>query len=462
MAQNRAMTTARRRLLTLVAAAFVTIAASQSPVIEAGAVFRVFLKNGEPLPSYGESALAGDRLVFTLIVGTTEPGRTLQLVSLPADAIDVDRTRRYADSIRLTHYAATRGEVDYAAMTQEVQRALAELTAISDPKKRLAMAEDARKRLTEWAASTYGYRAADVQELQKLFDEVLNELRAAAGERQFSLELRTGTVPPPEPLLPLPTLAESIKLALAAAQAADTEEDRATILRAAAALAAANPDATDLRVEVMRAVDLERKATSSYTALAADIRAKAAEARKKGDLDALTTALATLRARDQELGGLRPQIVGEVAGELDEMVTTVRAYHAALDRYTAVRRHLLNYEREVRPTLSALDGLMPILNAIRDVKFTAYERVERAGVRLKNFAAALEQITPPAELADVHATFLSAIRMADHACARRRLAAAIQSKVVDDEASSAAAGAILLAGQAREQLVVRLYPPKLQ
>jgi hypothetical protein len=42
------------------------------------------------------------------------------------------------------------------------------------------------------------------------------------------------------------------------------------------------------------------------------------------------------------------------------------------------------------------------------------------------------------------------------------LALAIQSKVVDDEASSAAAGAMLLAGQAREQLVVRLYPPKLQ
>ena len=462
MAQNRAMTPARRRLLTLAAAVFSTIAAAQTPAIDAGAVFRVFLKNGEALPSYGESAIAGDRVVFTLLVGTTEAARTMQLVSLPAATVDVDRTRRYADAIRLKHYAATRGDVDYAAMTQEVQRALTELTAISDPKKRLAMAEDARKRLTEWAASTYGYRAAEVQELVKLFDDVLNELRLAAGERQFSLELRTGTVPPPEPLLPLPTLSESIQFALAAAEAADSEEDRATILRAASALAAANPEAGDLRAAITKAVEAEARTTSAYTSLAAEMRAKAAEARKKGDLDALVAALATLRARDQELGGRRPQVVAEVSGEIDEMVTAVRAYHTAVERYLVVRRSLLNYEREVRPTLSAFDGLMPILSAIRDLKFTSYERVERAGVRLKTFAAALEQITPPAELADVHATFLSAVRMADHACARRRLAAAIQSKVVDDEASSAAAGAMLLAGQAREQLVVRLYPPKLQ
>ena len=66
--------------------------------------------------------------------------------------------------IRLEHYAATRGDVDYAAMTQEVQRALAEVTAVSDPKKRLALAEDARRRLMDWSVGTYGYRAAEVQE----------------------------------------------------------------------------------------------------------------------------------------------------------------------------------------------------------------------------------------------------------------------------------------------------------
>jgi hypothetical protein len=57
---------------------------------------------------------------------------------------------------------------------------------------------------------------------------------------------------------------------------------------------------------------------------------------------------------------------------------------------------------------------------------------------------------------------MSAMRMADHACARQRLASAIQSRVVAEEASSAAAGAMLLADQARSLLIARLYPPKMQ
>ena len=61
-------------------------------------------------------------------------------MSLSSAVVDLDRTHRYADAIRLVHYAATRGELDYAAMTQEAQRAIAELTTVTDPRRRLAMA----------------------------------------------------------------------------------------------------------------------------------------------------------------------------------------------------------------------------------------------------------------------------------------------------------------------------------
>ena len=101
-------------------------------------MFRVFLKTGDALPSYGEAAIAGDRVVFTLIVGTAPQAQR--------DAVDQFAGRRasiwtapngYANALRAAHYAATRGEVDFAAMTQEVQRAIAEVTSVSDPKKRL-------------------------------------------------------------------------------------------------------------------------------------------------------------------------------------------------------------------------------------------------------------------------------------------------------------------------------------
>jgi hypothetical protein len=460
MAQNRAVKPVRAHLIALAVALVGAIPAAQSPAVDASAVFRVFLKDGQALPSYGESAQVGDRVVFMLIIGAANAAPSTQLISLPAASVDVDRTRRYSDAIRLKLYAATRGEVDYAAMTQEVQRALAELTAITDPKMRLATAVAARKRLLDWAASTYGYRAADIQELVRLFDEVILELRAAAGETQFALDLRAGTAPAPEPLLAPPTLRESIQLALAASVAADSEEDRLAILRAASALVSGTD--ADLRTEVTRAMDLEAKATSAYEALAADLRARAAEARKKADVNALSNAIETLRARDRDLGGRRPQVVTALTVELDAMMTAARNYHEALERYTAVRRSLLDYERAVRPTMSGFDGLMPVLLAVRDGRYTAYERLVKSGVRLKGFLEALEQVSPPSELADVQSTFISAIRMADHACTRRRLAVATMNKIVDQEASSAAAGAMLLAAQAREQLVARLYPPKIQ
>ena len=74
----------------------------------------------------------------------------------------------------------------------------------------------------------------------------------------------------------------------------------------------------------------------------------------------------------------------------------------------------------------------------------------RAGVRLAGFADALQGVEPPPDLADVHATLISAIRMASHAMTRRRLSVASGSQSVAAEASSAAAGALLLAAQARD------------
>ena len=173
-------------------------------------------------------------------------------------------------------------------------------------------------------------------------------------------------------------------------------------------------------------------------------------------------ALENLRARDQALGARRPQLMAKLTDELNAALSDVKTHYAALERYAVVRRSLLDYERQIRPVTSGFDGMLPIFSSIRDIKYTAFERLERAGVRLKSLIAALEPMTPPVDLADVHATLLSALRMADHACARRRLAVALQSQVVSEEASSAVAGAMLLAGQAREQLVARLYPPKIK
>ena len=90
----------------------------------------------------------------------------MQLMSLPAERVDLVRTRRYADAMRARHYAATRGEVDYAAMTQEVQRTLAQLTSVAGSQEAPRACRGSEERASlAWAAGTYGYRATEVREL---------------------------------------------------------------------------------------------------------------------------------------------------------------------------------------------------------------------------------------------------------------------------------------------------------
>ena len=431
--------------------------------VDAGAVFRVFLKTGQALPSYGESAVVGDRVVFTLLVGSADARATTQLMSLPADRVDLARTRRYADAMRARHYAQTRGEVDFAAMAEEVRRTVTQLTAIEDPKRRLELAEDAKRRLLAWSVGTYGYRAADVRELLGLFDEVIIELRAAAGERRFAVDLRTGPADePPEPLLDVPAIAESIELALAAARAADGEDDRLAVLRAANGLVEMAAVPSDVYTTVRRELEDEARAAAAYTGLFSTVRARADQARRRGDVPGVEAAMSALRSGDHALGARRPQSVGALMAELGTILDATRTYRAALDRYVRVRGSLLRYERLVRPAMSGFDGLAPVFHSLREFRFTAYERLVRAAARLVSYRATLDAVTPPEDLADVHASLDNALRMADYACARRRLALGTGNETMDREASTAAAGALMLAAVAREQLVARLYPPKVK
>src|SRR5690606_7766909 len=197
---------------TVVLLASAVAAFAQLPAAVPGTIYRVFLSSGEPLPSFGEPVFVGDRVIFNLLLGGGTPAE-MQLVSLPAAGVDRERTERYIEAMRAEHYAATRGEADYAALTAEVARVLDQLTTLTDVQTRLRLAEGARRQLLAWAEAHYHYRADDIRELASLFDEVIAELRIAAGEPAVELAL-IAPPPPREPLLPAPTLRESVALAL--------------------------------------------------------------------------------------------------------------------------------------------------------------------------------------------------------------------------------------------------------
>ena len=206
----------------VVCAAFAPPAFAQStPQADAPtATHRVFLTGGEALPTYGEWARIDDRVVFMLVIGDAD-ARQLQLMSLPVSAVDLERTNRYTDAVRAAHYAATRGEHEYQAITQEVGRAIDQLAGVDDKKQRLGMAEEARSRLLDWTRNSYNYRASDVRELTALFDEVIADLKTAAGQSAISFELQSGPATLDlEPTQPPPPLRASVQLALAASLAA--------------------------------------------------------------------------------------------------------------------------------------------------------------------------------------------------------------------------------------------------
>jgi hypothetical protein len=428
------------------------LAAAASQPSELGSIYRVFLKNGDALPSYGEAAIVGDRIVFNLSIGGVDGPLTLQLISLPASTVDLERTNRYADSMRAAFYAATRGPAEYEAMTAALSRDLDTLAATPDRRRQLAIAEDLHQRLAVWPRAHFFYRMADVEKLFALVGDVVDELKAAVGEKTFALELTAGPrVPLREALLPAPRRKEAVELSLSASEAADIGEDRIAILRAAASVAP--PDDPALAAAVRRRLDEELRAGTAYSALAENVRERARTAVTRGDVPGVDRLQTEVLTRDQQLGFRRPQVVQSLVAELRAAREDAVARRETLDRYVAVRGRLLEYELAIRPALSALDGLQSVLLYVRDNRTVSFERVVAAQSRFERVLSQVQGVQPPVEASGIHATLVSAMRMAVEACLKRREAAATTAMPTVRAASAAAAGALLLGERARADLV---------
>src|SRR5258706_2136819 len=218
-------------------------------------LFRVLLKDGQALVSYGEIALVEDRVIFSMPLISTAVGEPpLQLVNLALDHVDWARTARYAETARAVHYLSTRAMDDYAHLSDEVAQTLNEIAHMQDAGARLALVERARTKLAEWPAAHYDFNHAEVQQLLVFLDEAIADLRSATGAPRFNLNLvaSAGPLQPTEPLLAPPTLKDTIEQVLTAARLAHSSSERTTLLgsalmsgeRAAGALPPARTAAT--------------------------------------------------------------------------------------------------------------------------------------------------------------------------------------------------------------------------
>jgi len=153
----------------------------------AAVLYRVFLKDGGVLVSYGEFARVADRVVLSIPIGGTDASPVLHVISIAENVVEWQRTNAYAQAARARHYAETQGESDFARLTRQVSDTLYKVGSTDNPAERLALAEAARKELIEWPQGHFGYRAEELQQLTTWLDQVVGELRVAAGQKSFDL-----------------------------------------------------------------------------------------------------------------------------------------------------------------------------------------------------------------------------------------------------------------------------------
>jgi hypothetical protein len=443
-------------------------AARPSDAADDATLLRVFLLDGTSLVSYGEFARVADRVVFSMpIDSTVDP--PLQLINIPADRVDWARTDRYADTARAARYTVTQGESDYVALNNAVSRALNDVAFTSDPARRLAIVEDARKTLAEWPETHFHYRIGDVRQMLGMLDEAIADLRATAGGSRFDLSLVAVAEPatPVEPLLPPPTPVEMIEQLVAASQLSESAAERQSIQ--SLVLARLDRDgaslprewATATRATISAAVDADLRIERSYQAMIRRSIGQAEARARLGDVRGITRLVERLRRDDVALGRQRPDAVNGAIAALEAQLDAARKLRLARDHWALRAPVLRRYGSVMTSSLGIFRRLQRPLQDIRELAGstqTALGLVELQAHRLNKLMAA---IVPPEECRVAHAVLISAASLAENA-AKIRYEATLSGDISRArDAASAAAGALMLIDKARTEIQSFLRPPQL-
>jgi hypothetical protein len=417
-------------------------------------LYRVFLQDGTALVSYGEFARVGDRVVLSIPVGELGDPPPLQLVSIPQASVDWERTDRYAAAVRARRYGETRGEADFALLGARVVEAMNLISSTEDPARRLAMAQEARDNLARWPADNFGYRARDVAQLTGMLDDVISELRVAAGESHH-VSLAANTLPPEEPMLAAPDFRESMDQAMAVAALTPDPGERVSLLRGIE-LALQQAPRSDwgaaLSARAAGELSAELRIEKAYSVLSASTLAAANTRAANGDLRGVQALVEAVLQADDRLGRKRPQNTSALLGALEWRLAEAARVRSARDawamRLTAFKVYRHAIERPVQELRDARKHLLQI----RERSGPSRLLLPRMEQRLVMGAQMLAVIRPPVELDAAHGLFRAAFQMATRAATDRRNAVSSTDTKLEWDAASAAAGALMLLDRAGEEL----------
>jgi hypothetical protein len=432
-------------------------------------LFRLFLRDGTSVVSFGEFARLDDQVVFSMPVGGPTDQPHLHVVTLPSSEIDWTRTDRYAAAARYQRYAETRGEDDFQLLSSDIARVLNEVAYATDKDAALTRAEEARKTLADWPATHYGYRERDVREVVSLLDEAISDLRASAGRNDFNLALvatpeETGY----EPLLGMPGIAEQIDATFRVAQLAPRVADRVSLLQEALALieeaGALMPavEATRLRRAAEDQIHVETVVDQRYSAMSRRLLASATNAAGQARIADVERVLNQVSKEDARLGGRRPEVVQALSTTLQVQLDNARRLRLMRDQWQIRRASYRDYQRSVSGPLLQLVKMQPSLDAIRQLAGPSPSTLAALRSRLAGGADRLQRLTVPEELRGTNDLLVSAWRFAETAVEIRYRAISSGNVAIAWQASSSAAGAMLMVSRVQHDIRALLEPPRLQ
>src|SRR5215475_9030577 len=445
-------------------------------------LFRVFLKGGGTLVSYGEVARVGDRVVFSMPTGAGNPP-PLHLTTLAADRVDWDRTERYAMSARSGRYIETQAENDYTELSNQISQTQSEVGQSTDTGRRLELVEAARRTLLSWPADHFNYRETDIRQLVTMLDAAIADLQTQArgpgspgarGAGQFAFNLVAFSTPPPalEPLMPSPTLKESIEQVLLAARLSESSSDRVQLYKSALEELDRTAGVTNdsmpaewvnaTRASLTASIATEARVDRNYRSLSqrllriADLRAR------DGDVRALERLIVRVQVSDDALGHARPDVVASLVSNIEAKLDAARRLQLARDRWALRAPVFAEYRTAMQGPLAQFAALNAALEDIKSLAGTPPATLNFIDRTIARIAAAAAAIQPPTELVDAHALFVSAVGLAQNAAAIRREATMKENLQRAWDASSAAAGALMLGTKARTDIQKLMRRPQLQ
>ncbi len=428
-------------------------------------LYRLFMLDGSTAVSYGEYARVGGTVVFSLpLSGLDRDTPQLQLVSLAESTVDWPRTEAYAEAARAKQFIDTRGEAEFSRLSDAVAGTLNQIAFTEAPAARLALADRARRLLADWPARNYGYRAKDVAELANMLDEVVSELRLAAGQSRFDVSLvANASAPPAVPMLPPPTVRESVEQAFALSRGTQDAAQRTSLLKgiteALVGPASEGGWAAALRARAMSDLITSARTDQAYAALNTRMLKLADERVRRADVGGIEGLIRAVLKADDRLGRQRPQETAALLATMDLRLDAARRQRLTLDRWSLSLGAVRSYVRKTRPSVDALLGTRAPLEQIRSLAGpsarTLRQLEKSAGIASRELAL----IKPPAEAVTVHGLLQNAFQMALRAVDTRMTAIGTNDMSLAWQASSAAAGALLMLDRAREEIQRLTSPP---